>query len=412
MLSSARSFSKQVLSHRQQIQQQTKTQLRNQQHGQHNGATRPKEQLHDDDAQHTGAMLEKMRQENRERKKRWREVNGERNKDNDLRCRVNKRANQLYGMQSSEAKARWIVEEFERRQQRRRDKETRKRSPLQDDAAEQVKAKCARKEGVDDAAVAAGRQAIPLGFGSYAAMPAHQIRAAQEFWKCAAGHHALETSAGVGERALVPGLAKAVAGHEEVQLLVAPETSHRPPAASTATVLPPLSSVVPEEYLSHPVNNAAKMPPALANAHAPASMHRGNPSSSAHVPPLSQQQRQRQQLLQSENAPLLPGAESLLPIPDRERYHCEQQQQQQQPYHHHHQQRHVRPWEDQDPDDALCWSPAPGSVAYPHISSPLQPSNSDLAGLSEAAFSLMSLSSSVSASDCSVSPTSYQSPPH
>ncbi|KAJ2796179.1 hypothetical protein H4R21_004818, partial [Coemansia helicoidea] len=117
MLSSARSLSKQVLNHRTQIQQQTKTQLRNQ----HNG-TLAKER-HDDEVH----AVAKMRQENRERKKRWRELNEERNKDNDLRCRVNKRANQLYGAQASAAKEKWIGEEFERRQQRRRDKEQRKR---------------------------------------------------------------------------------------------------------------------------------------------------------------------------------------------------------------------------------------------------------------------------------------------
>ncbi|KAJ1645960.1 hypothetical protein LPJ64_002517 [Coemansia asiatica] len=391
MLSSARSFSKQVLSHRQQIQQQTKTQLRNQQqHGQHNGATRPKEQLHEDDAQHTSLMLEKMRQENRERKKRWREVNGERNKDNDLRCRVNKRANQLYGSQSSEAKARWIVEEFERRQQRRRDKGTRKRSPLLEEEDDgQAKAKCARKEGIEDAALAV-RQSIPMGFGSYAAMPVHQIRAAQDFWKCAAGHHALETSTlSVGERPTLPSLAKiVVTGHEDMQSLSpTTKTSHRPP------MLPPLSSVIPEECLSHFANNGAVQPAmanAAANVHASALQQQqqqqlSNPS--VHVPPLSHT------ISNSSNCPLSPIAE----------HHYQQ---------HHYQQRHVRPWEE-DADDALCWSPAPGSVAYDRLLSPLQSSDSDLSGLSEAAFSLMSLSSSASTSasasacDRTASPPTY-----
>ncbi|KAJ1976008.1 hypothetical protein H4R34_004133 [Dimargaris verticillata] len=67
--------------------------------------------------------LEKMRAENRERKKRWRMKNLQRNKDNDLRCRVNKRAVTLYGVEDSEAKSQWIEEEFERRRSRRMIKE-------------------------------------------------------------------------------------------------------------------------------------------------------------------------------------------------------------------------------------------------------------------------------------------------
>ncbi|KAG0348605.1 hypothetical protein BG004_004733 [Podila humilis] len=68
----------------------------------------------------------KVRSENRERKKRWREQNEDRNKDNDLRCRVNKRANKLFNYQESEHKARWIEEEFGKRQQKRKDKEQRR----------------------------------------------------------------------------------------------------------------------------------------------------------------------------------------------------------------------------------------------------------------------------------------------
>ncbi|KAF8983483.1 hypothetical protein BGZ46_010158 [Entomortierella lignicola] len=71
---------------------------------------------------------EKVRTENRERKKRWREQNEDRNKDNDLRCRVNKRANKLFGKQDSEHKARWIEEEFGKRQLKRKEKE-RRRNP-------------------------------------------------------------------------------------------------------------------------------------------------------------------------------------------------------------------------------------------------------------------------------------------
>ncbi|KAJ1657284.1 hypothetical protein IWQ61_003292 [Dispira simplex] len=70
--------------------------------------------------------LEKMRAENRERKKRWRQNNEERNKDNDLRCRVNKRANKLYGEGPSDAKTRWVEEEFQRRRTRRMSKENKR----------------------------------------------------------------------------------------------------------------------------------------------------------------------------------------------------------------------------------------------------------------------------------------------
>ncbi|KAF9173183.1 hypothetical protein BGX20_003911 [Mortierella sp. AD010] len=71
---------------------------------------------------------EKVRTENRERKKRWREQNEDRNKDNDLRCRVNKRANTLLGAHDSEHKTRWIEEEFAKRQLKRKEKE-RRRNP-------------------------------------------------------------------------------------------------------------------------------------------------------------------------------------------------------------------------------------------------------------------------------------------
>ncbi|KTW26386.1 hypothetical protein T552_02868 [Pneumocystis carinii B80] len=68
-------------------------------------------------------MMEKIRQENRERKKRWRQANEDRNKDNDLRCRVNKRAHKLYGKEHSLAKSKWIEDEFLRRQLKRKDRE-------------------------------------------------------------------------------------------------------------------------------------------------------------------------------------------------------------------------------------------------------------------------------------------------
>ncbi|RUS13772.1 hypothetical protein BC937DRAFT_94811, partial [Endogone sp. FLAS-F59071] len=71
---------------------------------------------------------QKVRAENRERKKRWREQNEDRNKDNDLRCRVNKRANKLFGKGDSDHKHRWIEEEFGKRQMKRKEKERRKQA--------------------------------------------------------------------------------------------------------------------------------------------------------------------------------------------------------------------------------------------------------------------------------------------
>lgn len=68
-------------------------------------------------------MMERIRQENRERKKRWRQANEDRNKDNDLRCRVNKRAHKLYGKEQSIAKSKWIETEFLKRQLKRKDRE-------------------------------------------------------------------------------------------------------------------------------------------------------------------------------------------------------------------------------------------------------------------------------------------------
>ncbi|KAI8968599.1 hypothetical protein BDF20DRAFT_917092 [Mycotypha africana] len=72
------------------------------------------------------AKRESIRASNRERKKKWRLHNEERNKDNDLRCRVNKRANKVFGAEDSPQKQAWIQEEFEKRRQKRMDKERRK----------------------------------------------------------------------------------------------------------------------------------------------------------------------------------------------------------------------------------------------------------------------------------------------
>ncbi|KAJ2861716.1 hypothetical protein GGH94_004724 [Coemansia aciculifera] len=277
MLSSARTFSKQVLSHRTQIQQQTKSQLRNQ----HNGP-RPKDQQQqqastqdstvsrfDDDVQRQG-VLDKMRQENRERKKRWREMNDERNKDNDLRCRVNKRANQLYGAHPSADKERWVGEEFERRQQRRRDKETRKRPQEGSPEAlregdEAVQIKCPRIDMVG----------IPTGFGSYSSLPTHQVRAAYDFWKSVAEHHALETTADPASRVrlpVAPAQAQSLspAPTAASPTLVAPSpASMSPPAQQQGVWLPPLSSIVPEEFRQPLVRNhsSAHVAPAAQARH-------------------------------------------------------------------------------------------------------------------------------------------------
>lgn len=63
---------------------------------------------------------ERIRFENRERKKRWREFNIERNRDIDLKTRVIKRANHLYpNPEHEELKKEWISVEFDKRKQRR-----------------------------------------------------------------------------------------------------------------------------------------------------------------------------------------------------------------------------------------------------------------------------------------------------
>ncbi|KAI5858089.1 hypothetical protein BZA05DRAFT_456911 [Tricharina praecox] len=76
---------------------------------------------YDDASKH--AERERIREENRERKKRWREVNQDRNKDNDLRCRVTKRAARLFGLGSSATKTAWVAAEFNKRKQKREQKE-------------------------------------------------------------------------------------------------------------------------------------------------------------------------------------------------------------------------------------------------------------------------------------------------
>ncbi|ORX55171.1 hypothetical protein DM01DRAFT_1032420 [Hesseltinella vesiculosa] len=72
------------------------------------------------------AKRDSIRTANRERKKKWRLHNEERNKDNDLRCRVNKRATKLFGPENTETKRNWAEEEFNKRREKRQEKERRK----------------------------------------------------------------------------------------------------------------------------------------------------------------------------------------------------------------------------------------------------------------------------------------------
>ncbi|MCJ1387890.1 hypothetical protein MMC18_000733 [Xylographa bjoerkii] len=69
------------------------------------------------------AERERLRGENRERKKRWRETNAERNKDNDLKCRINKRAKAKFGIASSAEKTAYIETEFNKRRNKRERKQ-------------------------------------------------------------------------------------------------------------------------------------------------------------------------------------------------------------------------------------------------------------------------------------------------
>ncbi|KAF3909696.1 hypothetical protein AA313_de0208682 [Arthrobotrys entomopaga] len=65
------------------------------------------------------AERERVRAENRERKKKWREENSDRNKDNDLRGRVSRRATKLFGAENTLKKRLWMEDEFNRRKSKR-----------------------------------------------------------------------------------------------------------------------------------------------------------------------------------------------------------------------------------------------------------------------------------------------------
>lgn len=62
---------------------------------------------------------DRMRADARERKRRWRDSNVERNRMNDLRARIHRRAVELFGEGDSPQKAQWVNEEFIRRRDRR-----------------------------------------------------------------------------------------------------------------------------------------------------------------------------------------------------------------------------------------------------------------------------------------------------
>ncbi|KAF5094666.1 hypothetical protein D0Z00_003441 [Geotrichum galactomycetum] len=67
----------------------------------------------------TADERERVRIENRERKKRWRGQNMDRNRDNDLRGRVTRRATQIYGPTNTPQKMKWIEAEFQSRKLKR-----------------------------------------------------------------------------------------------------------------------------------------------------------------------------------------------------------------------------------------------------------------------------------------------------
>lgn len=66
---------------------------------------------------------EKIRMDNRERKKKWRGNNSDRNKDNDLRARLHRRAAQIYGREDTPEKRAWFEAEFLKRKERRLQRE-------------------------------------------------------------------------------------------------------------------------------------------------------------------------------------------------------------------------------------------------------------------------------------------------
>ncbi|KAF9147621.1 hypothetical protein BG015_010711 [Linnemannia schmuckeri] len=104
-------------------------------------------------------------------------------KDNDLRCRVNKRANKLFGKQESEHKSRWIEEEFGKRQMKRKDKE-RRRNPNSAGSMEPTPAPTTPTVSLNEhlalhQQAQAAAQAAAVQAQAQAQAQAHQLQASQ-----------------------------------------------------------------------------------------------------------------------------------------------------------------------------------------------------------------------------------------
>lgn len=61
----------------------------------------------------------RLREEARDRKRKWRDLHAVRNKDNDLRARLLRRAQMIFGARDSPEKTLWIEEEFLKRREKR-----------------------------------------------------------------------------------------------------------------------------------------------------------------------------------------------------------------------------------------------------------------------------------------------------
>lgn len=83
---------------------------------------------------------ERARLDSRIRKKRWRFKNVDKNRDNDLRVRVVRRATQLFGAESTPEKEKWIENEFNVRRNKRLDKTSTAGKPFENNATMHVSA--------------------------------------------------------------------------------------------------------------------------------------------------------------------------------------------------------------------------------------------------------------------------------
>ncbi|RLV95550.1 hypothetical protein JA1_001095 [Spathaspora sp. JA1] len=88
--------------------------------------------------ENTPEFDQKIRIDNRERKKKWREENGERNKDNDLRVRVIKKATSIFGESDSPEKTAYIEETFKLRREKRIARSKKEDSAEGDDDDERI----------------------------------------------------------------------------------------------------------------------------------------------------------------------------------------------------------------------------------------------------------------------------------